>query len=172
MGLRLGIGLGLVCLVAAISGARPEPVPDDPHAHMADEGRCDGCHGAGPDREGRIPDPHVFTRPVGEICRVCHPDDQIGRSHPVGVDPYRALGLKELPEELPLQMVEGERDELMTCGTCHNPHLPRFSHTRLYRRQRPAAGGGGGFLTYYLRMKGSTPGEGFTPLCHGCHPKM
>ncbi len=172
MGARFGVGAGLLCLLLALTRAWPEPALEHPHAYMADGDRCDGCHGVGRDRDGRIPDPHLFTRPVGEICRVCHPDDQIGRSHPVEVDPYRALDLRELPGELPLQTVEGEREELMTCGTCHNPHLPRFSDTPLYRRQRPAPGSGGRFLTYYLRMKGSTPREGFTPLCHGCHPRM
>ncbi len=124
------------------------------------------------DGEDWLLDPHIFVRPVGEICKGCHPDGEIGRSHPVDVDPYRKLGLKDLPEELPLQLTEGERDELMTCGTCHNPHIPRFSPQKLYTRQRPVEGVSSRYLTYFLRLRPDDPRDGLAPLCKSCHPRM
>ncbi len=148
------------------------PPPENPHAYMDAESACGGCHRMERDGEDWLLDPHIFVRPVDEICKGCHPDREIGRSHPVGVDPYRELGLRDLPEELPLQLTEGERDELMTCGTCHNPHIPRFSPRKLYARQRPAEGAANRYLTYFLRIRPEDPRDGFAPLCKSCHPKM
>ena len=113
----------------------------------------------------------MATVSVVESCRACHPEEQTGRSHPVEVEPRGAPGLKEVPEELPLQWSDDSDSEVMTCGTCHNPHLPRFSEYKLWSRQRPH-GSGDAYLTYYLRLRGKTPREGFTPLCHACHRKL
>lgn len=146
--------------------------PDLPHEFMEDEDRCGGCHQVEKDGEDWILDPHIFTVSVLEACRSCHPADELGRSHPVGTDPYRALNRKEMPPELPLHWSDDARSEVMTCGTCHNPHLPRFSAEKLYARQRPHGEEGRRYLTYYLRIRGKTPREGFTPLCHACHPGL
>jgi len=133
--------------------------------------RCAGCHEVEPDGEDWLLEPHRFTVSVVEACRGCHPEEQMGRSHPVDVDPLRSRRSNDWPEELPLHWSDEERAEVMTCGTCHNPHLPRLSADKLYSLQRPW-GETGEYLTYYLRMRGRTAREGFTPLCHACHPGL
>ena len=147
---------------AARVGDRPQP-----HAFMDDESRCIGCHQMEKDGEDWLLDAHLFTVSVVDSCRTCHPEEEMGRSHPVQVDPWEAPGLKDVPEELPLQWSDEVRAEVMTCGTCHDPHLPRFSEDKLWSRQR--SHDDDGYLTYYLRLRGDSPREGFTPLCHACH---
>jgi len=144
---------------------------DAPHGFMDDEARCAGCHEGEPDGDDWLLEPHQFTVSVVEACRGCHPEEQMGRSHPVDVDPLRSRRRGDLPEELPLHWSDEARAEVMTCGTCHNPHAPRFSPDKLYSLQRPW-GDTGQYLTYYLRLRGRTPREGFTPLCHACHPGL
>lgn len=169
-GARLPWVLGLAFFLAVV-GAATQDDSDNPHAYMDKSDACSGCHRA---EEGRSAgsDPHVFAAPVTDICRGCHPPEQTGRSHKVGSDPRRALKRKDSPAELPLQWSDEARTEVMTCGTCHNPHLPRFSDQKLYSRQRPHAGSSDSYLTYFLRIRGSTPREGFMPLCHACHPGL
>ena len=169
-----GVWWGVAGLLglAAFLGAGGAALPPDPHRFMDDEARCGQCHHMEPDGQDWFLDPHIFIRSVAAICKECHPDDQIGRSHPVEVDPYEVLDVREIPAELPLQSVDGDRGEFMTCGTCHNPHADRLSPDPLYSRQRPYPGSGGLYLTYYLRMRAEDPEDGFTPLCHACHPDM
>ncbi|GAB4257191.1 MULTISPECIES: hypothetical protein [Deferrisoma] len=169
---RWGAAAVVVGLVAWLCVPASTAPPENPHGYMDQEANCGGCHRMEPDGDDWLLDAHIFTRSVVEICKECHPDGEIGRSHPVDVDPYRELGLSDLPDTLPLQLVEGERDELMTCGTCHNPHLPRFSPKKLYKRQRPFPGKAKRFLTYFLRVRPDDPRDGFAPLCKSCHPKM
>ena len=155
-------------LIASLSGSSARVgVTAAPHGFMDDEGRCIDCHQMEGDGEGWLPNAHLFTVSVVESCRGCHPEEEMGRSHPVEVDPWEAPGLKDVPEELPLQWSDEERTDVMTCGTCHNPHQERTSPNKLWSRQRPVEGGM--YLTYYLRLRGATPREGFTPLCHACH---
>jgi nitrate/TMAO reductase-like tetraheme cytochrome c subunit len=161
--------LGL--LVAAV-GVALQGELDNPHGYMDDEARCADCHQVEPDGEDWILDPHMFTVSVTDTCLSCHPQDQIGRSHPVGSDPRRALRRRDFPEELPFHWSDEERTEVMTCGTCHNPHLPRFSEDKLYTRQEVHPGTADAYLTYFLRIRGTTPRQGFMPLCHACHPDM
>jgi len=159
-------------LVLAILGGKAGLGPDEsPHGFMAEEAHCADCHEVEPDGEDLILEPHRFTVPVVGTCRECHPAEQMGRSHPVDVAPRRTLGSRDWPEELPLHWSDDARSEVLTCGTCHNPHLPRLSIDKLYSLQRPWEETGQ-YLTYYLRMRGQTPREGFTPLCHACHPGL
>lgn len=152
--------------------ARGGPGADNPHAYMEEEARCAGCHHVEKEGDDWVLDPHVFRLSATDLCRMCHPREQMGRSHPVGADPLKALKLKRMPPGLPLQEVEGQRGEFMTCGTCHNPHLPRFSSQRLYSRQSSAPGRSGEFFTYFLRVKPKETREGFASLCNACHPKF
>jgi nitrate/TMAO reductase-like tetraheme cytochrome c subunit len=146
---------------------------DDPHGFMDDEARCAECHQVEKDGDDWLLDAHIFTVSVTESCHECHPPQQIGRSHPVGADPRQALHMRDYPGELlPLHWSGHEGTEIMTCGTCHNPHAERFSDQKLYSRQRPYAGRKGEYLTYFLRIRGATPREGFTPLCNACHPDL
>ena len=166
---RVLLVLGALLVVVVVAY---EDGADDPHGYMNDEVRCAECHQVEKDGEDWILDPHIFTVSVTESCHECHPAHQIGRSHPVGSDPRRALHRRDFPDELPLHWSDDERTEVMTCGTCHNPHLTRFSTEKLYSRQRPHRGRAGDYLTYFLRIRGETPKEGFTPLCHACHPDL
>lgn len=164
-------GVLLVLGLAAVGSVPGRHPPERPHAFLNDEKRCAGCHRTEPDGEDWILDPHLFVVSVVEACRGCHPAAQMGRSHPVEVAPSRLFRRGEVPEALPLHWSDAARAEVVTCGTCHNPHLPRLSPEKLHSLQRPAPGGGG-YLTYYLRIRGKTPREGFTPLCHACHPGL
>ncbi len=168
---RRWLGLFLALGVAAAGSAVNRLPAEEPHALLADESRCGGCHRMEQDGADWILDPHLFVVSVVEACRACHPEEQMGRSHPVEIDPVGRLGRRDWREDLPLQWSDDARAEVMTCGTCHNPHLPRLSSEKLYSLQKPVRGGGG-YLTYYLRVRGKTPREGFTPLCHTCHPGL
>ena len=159
-------------VLLAVLGAAQEEGADNPHRYMDQEAQCAACHRMEQQNQNLAASPHDFKASVTEICRGCHSPEQTGRSHSVGKDPRRALKRRESPEELPLQWSDDERTEVMTCGTCHNPHLPRFSQQKLFSRQRPHPGVPDGYLTYFLRIRGQTPREGFTPLCHACHPGL
>lgn len=161
--------LGLAAVGGPGGGA---PSPENPHAYMDDEKRCGGCHHVEKDGDDWILDPHIFRISVSDICRVCHPTQQTGRSHPVGKDPLRVLQMKQMPAGLPLQAVDGEREELMTCGTCHNPHMPRLLRQRLFPRQPVFPGRRDEYLSYFLRVRSPDGREGFTTLCRACHPKL
>jgi hypothetical protein len=137
---------------------------------MDDEERCIDCHQMEKDGEDWLLDPHLFTVSVVGACRACHPVRQLGRSHPVDVEVGEVADIHAVPEQLPLHWSDEQRAPVMTCGTCHNPHLDRFAPHKLWSRQ--LAAGEAGYLTYYLRMRGSTPRVGFTPLCHACHPDL
>lgn len=160
------------CVALWLGAVAGTPSAENPHAYMDAETRCAGCHRVVREGGDWVLDPHIFRRSVVEICQGCHPSQRMGRSHPVGSDPLRKLKLKQMPADLPLQLVEGDRDELMTCGTCHNPHTPRLSRQKLYSRQAAFPGRAGEYLTYYLRSRSADPRDGFTPLCKSCHPKL
>ncbi|GAB4278398.1 MAG: hypothetical protein Kow0092_34200 [Deferrisomatales bacterium] len=171
-------GLVLILTLALVWGAAGGAPADSPRGNSPPHGAqdpaagCTSCHEA--DGTGRVR-PHGFRVSVIDACRSCHPPERLGRSHPVGMDPYRALGRIEMPAELPLQWSDEAASEVVTCGTCHNPHLPRFAPRKLHRRQRPARGRPGLYLTYFLRMPAGDEeglGQGFAVLCHACHPKL
>jgi hypothetical protein len=138
---------------------------------MEDGGRCTRCHQVEQDGEGGQIDPHAFAVSVVEACRECHPEERLGRSHPVGVAPLRSAPRELPPATLPLQWSSAARAQVVTCGTCHNPHLPRLARKPVYSLQRPW-GQTGQYLTYFLRMSAATSREGFIPLCHACHPGL
>lgn len=163
---------GVLLLLAAAAGGRPAPDTDEPHGFMQAVGRCGGCHEVKGPGVPRADGPRSFTGSVVAICRECHRSEEMGRSHPVGMDPARSRGRVQVPPELPLHWSDERGSEVMTCGTCHNPHLARFTDRRIHSFQKPHPQGKGRFLTYYLRLRGDEPKDGYTPLCRACHPKL
>ncbi|NDY41415.1 hypothetical protein G3N55_00925 [Dissulfurirhabdus thermomarina] len=107
----------------------------NPHEGSMD---CRTCHITRPEPGG----PNLFARDIEALCRGCHPDVRLGRTHPVAVAPTFAL-----PADLPLDW-KGE----MTCTTCHFMHLDT---------RRPAGGTAGGLL------RRATRGRRFCLECHG-----
>ena len=168
--------LTLALAVAAFcqEGALVSSLPENPHRPLYTAGGCLSCH----DTYLGEPDPHVFVLPISEIClrESCHTAENIGRSHPVGVDARKSEVVEKVPEFLPL-----ENGTMTSCGSCHHPHAEEWlSATRCYPSQEPAfflveivAGEKREtpyFKTYYLRVPGD-PIEGFTALCKSCHPR-
>lgn len=162
-------------LLAAAAATADKPVAagaGNAHDFMADETRCADCHRVVKEGKDWVLDPHIFTVSVVAACRGCHPVGEMGRSHPVGSDPTRARPRIQVPPELPLQWSDDARGEVMTCGTCHDPHLPRFDRRKLHGRQKPHPRGKGQYLTYYLRLRGDDARDGYTKLCRACHPHL
>lgn len=138
-------------------------LPPDPHLFMQKDEACTGCHQFYRDQL----DPHTFVVPITEQCMGCHPQEKLGRSHPVGVNPVDAIPSIDVPEDLPLE------NELISCGTCHQPHLTQLSALPCSQEQAPFLVLDEGrvekpyYKAYYLRFP--DPEAGFAPLCMACH---
>jgi len=143
----------------------------DPHTFMTDQSKCDQCHDVvWQDSKGDLEE-NVFVVSFIDYCNTCHKVKN-GRSHPVGMTPYRLVPKEKYPEKLPLQQMEEDGEGVITCMTCHYMHGARFSERKLFPRQNPFPGKSSSFLTYYLRVLPVLPREGFAPLCQTCHPKL
>jgi hypothetical protein len=74
----------------------------------------------------------------------------------------------EIPEDLPV-----DEDGAVTCGTCHNPHLPGYLPERFTVSQQPTGTleEEGRQVAYYksyrLRLHGADAGN--DPTCAACH---
>ena len=162
-------GAALVAGALAIAGSVGE-FPDDPHDFMEEEGKCGDCHTYW---EGKL-EPHMFSILIHEKCRECH--SHLGRSHPININPDSSDLDLEVPEELPLAYMDEIGDDVVSCGTCHNPHGEWLSSARAYSKQTAefvdTADGEeiSYFKTYYLRIPGD-PEEGFVHLCIACHSR-
>lgn len=138
-------------------------LPENPHQFMNRTDSCPDCHNY---YEGVL-EPHYFILPMADECHKCHSKEKLGRSHPVGVDPYRSDYDITVPDELPLE------EDMVSCGSCHNPHAEWLSTTRSFFSQTPQVILKKGeeeilyYKTFYLRI--SDPEEGFAPLCQSCH---
>ena len=174
--MRVLVALLTLALAAAAlcqEARKVRSLPESPHQSLYIEGMCTVCHSTD---KGKL-QLHAFVFPVIEIClrESCHAAEKIGRSHPVGVDARKSEVVEEVPESLPL-----ENDDLISCGSCHEPHGAWLSGTQCYPKQQPTV-----FLvenvdgkeretpyyqTYYLRVPGD-PIEGFTALCSSCHSR-
>jgi hypothetical protein len=159
-------GLLILVLVAlALSPAPAEPpFPPDPHQPMRALDVCIDCHVY----DNRTLVPHEFVVAIPEKCEECHSKKALGRSHPIGVDPrFSPPNVVTVPEELPL---EGGK---VSCGSCHNPHLPQLAQIKSYKDQAATFIQIDGrseipwYKTFYLRL--SDPVTGFEPLCRACH---
>lgn len=147
-------------------------LPESPHRYMTIQGECVTCH----DLYLGVPDPHKFVVPITGMClrESCHSPQNIGRSHPVGVNLKSSLQIEAIPESLPLE------DGMISCGSCHEPHGQWLSATPCYFNQPPAVylaemvGDENRetpyFSTYFLRVIGNQL-EGFAALCNSCHKR-
>lgn len=138
--------------------------PVDPHDFLNRTENCVCCHDT---REKQI-EPHRFTIDINESCERCHPAGALGHSHPMGEEAALPERDGDTPRNLPLD----ERD-LITCGTCHNPHLPGYTPERFARPQVPAGSrtSNGLEVAYYksYRLRLHAPDAGNDPTCAGCH---
>lgn len=161
----LWCGVFVLLLLALALTRVPAQValPENPHLPMDAAGACAGCHAY---FSGTL-DPHGFVVEIREICANCHNPQDLGRSHPIGVDPGDSPTTIAVPEQLPLE------DGKVSCGSCHNPHMAFLSTTRSYQDQKVTFLQREGrvevswYKTIFLRM--SDPVKGFEPLCVGCH---
>lgn len=139
------------------------PLPPNPHQSLNATAACSGCHAY----YGGTLDPYEFIVPIPDKCRACHSQENLGRSHPIGVDPRHAAEKVEVPDDIPLE------DGLVSCGSCHNPHLEFLSKTWAAPQQKATFVQQDGrteinwYKTYYLRKP--DPDKGFEPLCVSCH---
>lgn len=161
--IRRGV-LVLLLVALALTGAPAgSPLPPNPHQPMNETGACAGCH----DYYNKALDPHVFVIAIPEMCWECHSKKDLGRSHPIGVDPTHSATDVEVPEELPLE------DGKISCGSCHNPHMDFLAKTRAFPAQTVTFLQEEGqveilwYKTLFLRK--SDPDKGFEPLCTACH---
>lgn len=156
------LALILLALVQTRSPA-VTALPPNPHQFMRAPGACAGCHGS--NKGGLLP--HEFIVNIPEKCWKCHPEEKLGRSHPIGVDPDRSPQTIKIPEELPLE------NGMVSCGSCHNPHGAFLARTKCFRDQHVTFVQVVGRLeipwykTLFLRK--SDPIKGFEPLCLACH---
>lgn len=104
--------------------------------------------------------------PIGRLCNSCHATGQLperstlsGHDHPTGVAPA-AVGIDT---DLPLAAQPGRRarDAVMTCATCHDPHV--WSPVGI--PDPPEARVDGDATTSFLRVDNS----GGSALCTSCH---
>lgn len=156
------LGLFLVALALTLAPA-DAPLPPNPHQSLNEKTACDGCHAY---YKGALK-PHDFVVPIPEKCWECHSQKELGRSHPIGIDPSRSAENIEVPEDLPLE------DGKVSCGSCHNPHMAYLSRTQAYQNQKAAFlhKEGRAEIAWYqtLFLWKSDPVKGFEPLCIACH---
>jgi len=163
--------LGTVALTACMFVTPPRGGGDglpatDAHAFINRVENCTCCHETG-GREAEV-QPHAFIVDITESCSSCHPVEELGSSHPVGVRPVDSNPEMRVPENLPLDV-----EEQITCGTCHNPHLNGYSKERYAATQAPkgARVEDGVEVAYYrsFRLRVHAPDAGNDPTCAACH---
>lgn len=165
--------IGTVALTACmfVSPQRSaEGLPaSNPHAFFNTTQNCTCCHETR-ENEKDI-DPHAFNVDITESCMNCHTGEKLGRSHPVGIRADVRFPEMEIPENLPVNA-----DELITCGTCHNPHLEGLVTERYAGGQNPVETRleqgieVAYYKSYMLRMH--APDAGNNPTCAACHFEM
>jgi hypothetical protein len=138
----------------------------DGHAFFNLPEFCVCCHEEG-GPEVQV-EPHGFTVEITEMCMRCHVPSDIGTSHPVDVVAEERYPDMEVPDYMPVD-AEGR----ITCGTCHNPHLPghsteRFSLGQVPTGTREVDGREVEFFRTY-RLRAHAPGAGNDPTCEACH---
>jgi len=163
------IWIGAIALTACLfvpSQRSVEGLPaTNPHAFFNKTENCTCCHET--QKEADVA-PHSFSVDIIENCMSCHTSDKIGRSHPVGVRAAKQFPDMRIPENLPV-----DKDERITCGTCHNPHLEGYSTERFSKAQGPVGVRVENgvevayYKTYMLRMH--APEKGNDPTCAACH---
>jgi hypothetical protein len=143
--------------------------PEDP----ADQPKCRSCHRYTAPGPGGTLKEHNFILPIYDQCmQHHHTPKEIGRSHPIGMDPNESDAVGEVPPELPLESIDPIFEDdftMMSCGTCHQPHLDRLSVTKASPKDKSVeyAGNTPLYKTNYLRMP--DPVAGHATLCLACH---
>ena len=131
----------------------------NPHNEINNELPCLDCHDTYRDEV----DEHAFVTGVTEICEDCHELGDLGRTHPYDVDPDRShIPDLRVPDELPLA------DGMITCGSCHDPHMAYLQTVRLFSNQPAEEGFSTAYYqSFYTRMV--DPSQGRNLLCTACH---
>lgn len=80
-------------------------------AHDFSEGECINCH------VDYKKNPKSLQSPITLLCKKCHTEITSASSHPYDVYPVSV----KIPPDLLLH------DGMITCNTCHNIHMERFS---------------------------------------------
>lgn len=162
-----------LCTVLWAAPSKKEKPAGNPKAHefVSDQSQCERCHEVVWKGSKGTLEENVFTVFFVDFCVECHPDN-LRRSHPVNLDPYRTIPKGDYPDHLPLQAADEGGRPLMTCATCHEPHAERFKNKKLHVRQKEYPGHYGLYLTYYLRLGDHEPEAGYMELCQSCHPDM
>lgn len=157
-----------VCMFVSPQRNAADVTTTNPHAFFNKAENCTCCHDT---RESETAiDPHSFSVDIIESCTSCHTDDMIGRSHPVGVRADERFPEMEIPENLPL-----DENDLVTCGTCHNPHLEAYLPERYAHSQAPVGirVENGVEVAYYksYMLRVHVPAAGYDPTCAACHAR-
>jgi predicted CXXCH cytochrome family protein len=139
---------------------------------VAQAGVCSACHLPHMDARKLDQKGDITTR----ICLSCHgkgklheKDYLLGDSHPVGVDPFEKQDAKNVLNTvsitkkrltLPLYNIFGVQDKngVMTCATCHNPHKVRVDK----KNRKKEIGAKKGTTTSFLRKQSPA-------ICKECH---
>lgn len=159
----LFIGVGLLS-----AGVKEET---EVHYFTKDQAECDSCHVVTWQGTNGIMEDDKFCASFVDVCVMCH-EENLKRSHPVNVFAYKTLKKEKFPANLPVQYSEERRGDVLTCATCHKPHAERLHDQKLHARQKEFPGSGGKYLSYFLRVRGANPREGYAPLCRSCHPNF
>lgn len=142
------------------------------HGFVRNQSKCDLCHLVEwKGNTGKLEE-RTFHSSFVDVCAdACH-QENLKRSHPVNISPFKIIKKEAYPPYLPLQFSDVARQDVMTCITCHKPHGERLGRMKLHPRQKEEPDTDGLFLTYYLRVRGFSPKDGYAPLCKSCHPEM
>ncbi len=115
--------------------------------------------------------PHEFSKNITSMCvnDSCHTDDELGMSHVVDISPYDTYPNMKVPAEIPLNWDTEKYEEVISCGSCHNPHIDWLSPTKSYLKQDyyKKVKGRKLYKTNYVRIQ--DPKKGYYTLYSGCH---
>ncbi len=137
----------------------------NPHEFVNDRDLCTRCHYV--NRNG-VMEEDVFSTNLADFCHECHPPEDLGRSHPIGIDPTEVYWRLRLPDDFYL-----DYDHKMTCITCHESHGKYLSTEKMFPFQEPVNpdakkyGEPYYYKTYFVRR--SDPEKGYAVLCNECH---
>ncbi|RMG58491.1 MAG: hypothetical protein D6713_07605 [Deltaproteobacteria bacterium] len=168
----LSISLVAFVLLILLSQARGRYLADgrfdpnyNPHDFIDDSGACPRCHYV--DERGTM-DETGFIPQLVDFCHECHTVEDLGRSHPIGVDPTDVYWRLRLPDDFYL-----DTEHNMTCITCHKGHGKYLSTEKTFPFQKPVNpdaekwGEPYYYKTYYVRR--SDPEKGYAVMCNECH---
>ncbi|TLN02561.1 hypothetical protein FDZ71_13030, partial [bacterium] len=147
----------LFLLLLPLALAAPA-LAQNPHARFAEPDGCAECHVVN-EGEKTPAQPVVLNADVISVCLKCHDRKMVFGTHPVEIKPEM-----KLPEGVHLS--EGG---VMTCATCHDPHMKSEGDSPCVaqpfaQKLLSLVTFGKKYKTYFLRQ----PNES-GQLCNGCH---